>query len=146
MSAAISVWRASVVLSGILTFAAVVLVPDYPHAAAQDVPLSDGVYSERQANRGARVYRTTCESCHAPNLEGSEEGPTLVGEEFLEGWDGEALAELMLLMTDTMPKENPGGLTEGEYTDVLSYLLQQNGYPPGAELTSDALEDIVIVL
>ncbi len=146
MSAAISVWRASVVLSGILTIAAVVLVRDYPQAAGQDVPLSDGVYSERQANRGARVYRTTCESCHAPNLEGSEEGPTLVGEEFLEGWDGEVLAELMLLMTDTMPEENPGGLTEGEYTDVLSYLLQQNGYPPGAELTSDALEDIVIEL
>ena len=90
------------------------------------------------------MYRTTCESCHAPNLEGSEVGPTLLGDEFLEGWDGEVLAELMILMTDTMPEDNPGGLTAGEYMDVLSYLLRENGFPPGSELTSDALDDIVI--
>ena len=95
---------------------------------------------------GARVYRTTCESCHAVNLEGSEQGPTLLGDEFLEGWDGEVLAELMILMMDTMPGDNPGGLTEEEFTDVLSYLLRENGYPPGDELTADMLEEIVIDL
>ena len=136
--------RAGVVLSGILTVAGVVSLHGSPHAAGQEVLLGDGVYTERQANRGARVYRTICESCHAPNLEGSEGGPTLLGDEFLEGWDGETLAELMLLMMDTMPEENPGGLTEEEYTDVLSYLLQQNGYPPGDKLTSDTVKEIVI--
>lgn len=115
-----------------------------PRAASQEPVLADGVYSDRQASRGERVYRSTCESCHAPSLEGSEEGPTLRGDEFLEGWDGEVLAELMILMVDTMPEENPGGLSEEEYTDVLSYLLQQNGYPPGDDLTADALEEIVI--
>ena len=74
----------------------------------------------------------------------SEEGPTLLGEEFLEGWDGEILAELMILMVDTMPEEDPGGLSEQDYTDVLAYLLRENGYPPGDELTADALEEIVI--
>ena len=146
MSAAVKALRAGAVLSGILTIAGVVLQPDSPHAAGQPGELGDGVYTERQANRGARVYRTTCESCHAPNLEGSEEGPTLRGDEFLEGWDGEVLAELMILMVDTMPEENPGGLAEEEYTDVLSYLLQQNGYPPGDELTSETMEDITIEL
>ena len=76
----------------------------------------------------------------------SEQGPTLLGDEFLEGWDGEVLAELMILMMDTMPGDNPGGLTEEEFTDVLSYLLRENGYPPGDELTADMLEEIVIDL
>lgn len=137
-------WRARVVLSAILTITAIVLLQDHPYAARQERVLGDGVYSERQANRGARVYRTTCESCHGPRLEGSEEGPTLLGDEFLGGWDGEVLAELMLLMMDTMPAGNPGGLTEEQYTDVIAYLLQQNGYPPGDELTSDMLEDVII--
>ena len=76
--------------------------------------------------------------------QGSEEGSVLIGEEFLGGWDGEILAELMLLMMDTMPEENPGGLSEEEYTDVLAFLLQENGYPAGDELTTDLLEEILI--
>ena len=146
MSAAISVWREGAILSVSLAIVGVVLLPGYPPAAGQEVSLGDGVYTERQAGRGARVYRTTCESCHAVNLEGSEQGPTLLGDEFLEGWDGEVLAELMILMMDTMPGDNPGGLTEEEFTDVLSYLLRENGYPPGDELTTDMLEEIVIDL
>jgi len=144
MAIVISLLRATAVLLGILAIVGVVLLSGYSHEAGQEALLGDGVYTERQASRGARVYRTTCESCHAPNLEGSEAGPTLLGEEFLEGWDGEVLAELMILMTDTMPEDNPGGLTTGEYIDVLSYLLRENGFPPGGELTSDALDDIVI--
>ena len=139
-----SVFRVGLGLTTILAIAGVVVPHDRAAASAQDLLLSDGIYTERQANRGARVYRTICESCHAPKLEGSETGPTLLGEEFLEGWDGEVLSELMLLMVDTMPENDPGGLSEQEYTDVLAYLLQQNGYPPGDELTADALEEITI--
>ena len=121
-----------------LTITGVAVGYEYPRAAGQETVLADGVYTDRQAGRGERVYRSTCESCHAPNLEGSEEGPTLIGDEIL--------AELMILMVDTMPEENPGGLSEEEYTDVLAYLLERNGYPAGDELTADALEKILIEL
>lgn len=144
MAARIKFSQMTVVLILVLTLLAIVPLREHPHASAQELLLADGVYTERQASRGARVYQTTCESCHMPDLEGSEEGPTLLGEEFLEGWDGEILAELMILMMDTMPEEDPGGLSEQDYTDVLAYLLRENGYPPGDELTADALEEIVI--
>ena len=62
----------SVVLTTILTIVGVVLLHESPDASAQEMVLADGVYIDRQANRGARVYRTICESCHGPNLEGSE--------------------------------------------------------------------------
>jgi mono/diheme cytochrome c family protein len=145
MGGVMSAVGVGVVLAG-LTITGIAVGYEYPRAAGQEAVLADGVYTDRQAGRGERVYRTTCESCHAPNLEGSEEGPTLLGDEFLEGWDGEILAELMILMVDTMPEENPGGLSEEEYTDVLAYLLRQNGYPAGDELTADALEEILIEL
>ena len=115
-------------------------------AGGQDLLLEDGVFTGPQASRGERVYRRTCESCHAPNLEGSEEGPTLIGEEFLGGWDGEILAELMILTLDTMPEEDPGGLSEEEYTDVMAFILKENGYPEGDELTMDLMEEILIEL
>jgi mono/diheme cytochrome c family protein len=144
MVARIKLLQMSVVLILVATLLAIVPLREDPRASVQELLLTDGVYTEQQASRGARVYQTTCESCHMPDLEGSEEGPTLLGEEFLEGWDGEILAELMILTVDTMPEEDPGGLSEQEYIDVLSYLFRENGYPPGDELTADALEEIVI--
>ena len=113
-------------------------------ATGQDLLLSDGVYSDTQASRGARVYRRICASCHAGELDGSEMGPALSGAEFLGGWDGEVLAELMSLISNTMPAEDPGGLDQGEYTDVLSFILRANGFPPGDELTIDAMAEILI--
>ena len=144
MVARIKFSQMTVVLILVLILLAIVPLREHPHASVQELLLADGVYTAQQASRGARVYQTTCESCHMPDLEGSEEGPTLLGEEFLEGCDGEILAELMILMVDTMPEEDPGGLSEQDYTDVLAYLLRENGYPPGDELTADALEEIVI--
>ena len=112
---------------------------------AQGPSLSDGVYSDRQANRGRRVYRQTCVSCHAANLEGGEMGPSLFGDPFLEPWAGESLGELMALVQQTMPQDNPGGLSPEAYTDVLAYLLKVNEYPAGeADLTAESLEAIVI--
>jgi len=34
---------------------------------------------------------------------------------------------------DTMPPDDPGSLGTEDYTDVLTYLLQLNGYPAGEE-------------
>ena len=84
----IKVLQMTVVLVLVLTLLAIVPLREHPHASAQELLLADGVYTEQQASRGSRVYQTTCESCHMPDLEGSEAGPTLLGEEFLEGWEG----------------------------------------------------------
>lgn len=93
------------------------------------------------------MYRQACVSCHAKNLEGGEMGPGLLGDPFLEPWDGESLGELMALVQQTMPQDNPGGLSEEAYADVLAYLLKVNDYPSGeADLAAESLEAIVIEL
>lgn len=72
-------------------------------------------------------------------------GPGLAGAAFLGGWEGASLAELMTLVRLTMPQDNPGGLSEEEYLDVVAYMLQANEFPSGEDdLTIEAIEDIVI--
>ena len=113
--------------------------------ASQEGGLSDGVYSDSQASRGGRVYRQACSSCHATSLEGGEMGPPLVGGPFLSPWEGESLGELMAYFQQTMPQDNPGGLSEQDYTDVLAYMLRVNEFPSGdGDLTLETVQDIVI--
>ena len=114
---------------------------------AQDRGLTDGVYSDSQATRGGRVYRQACSSCHARNLEGGEMGPGLRGRPFITPWEGESLAELMAYVQETMPQDNPGGLNEQDYSDVLAYVLKVNEFPSGElDLTAESVEHIVIEL
>ncbi len=114
-------------------------------ALAQELGLTDGVYSDAQATRGGRIYRQFCSSCHAPNMEGGEMGPGLRGKPFIDPWDGERLAELMSYVQETMPQDNPGSLSDEDYTDVLAYVLKVNEFPAGdLDLTVESVENIVI--
>jgi alcohol dehydrogenase (cytochrome c) len=90
-----------------------------------------------------------CAGCHASELRGDEprEVPALVGERFDINWRGEPLATLHRKVRTTMPADRPGALSTADYTDIVAYILQANGFRPGpAELTADpaALDAITI--
>jgi cytochrome c551/c552 len=77
-------------------------------------------------------------------LIGSERGPAIKGATFLSHWDKGTVADLFIKVRDTMPEGGPGTLSEDIKIDILSYILQQNGFPAGAtELKKDisTLED-----
>ena len=76
-----------------------------------------------QASRGAKVYSATCENCHA-------EGQ-LVGAGFFASWNNRRVYDLYALVRSMMPLDNPGGLKDGDYLDVVAYLLQANKHVPG---------------
>jgi len=89
-----------------------------------------GVYSDSQATRGERLYRTHCSSCHTAQ---NHSGP-----DFQEQWTGRTIHDLFEIIRTTMPLDDPGRLGRQEYADVVAYLLKLNGYPPGSEsLSSD---------
>lgn len=89
-----------------------------------------GVYTAEQAEQGGEIYLMSCSSCHPPI--------THTGPAFVAKWDGRSLAALFQYIRNTMPKSQPGSLTESEYIRVLAYLLQLNGMPAGrSELTGD---------
>ena len=51
----------------------------------------------------------------------------------------------MELVQITMPQDNPGGLSEQDYQDVMAYMLSANDFPAGeADLTADGIADVVI--
>lgn len=99
----------------------------------------DGIYTKEQALRGRTVYDANCADCHGAKLEGGTSTP-LAGDEFFASWSRPELTldDFYYIVRKTMPKEAAGTLTKEAYTDVVAYILQQNGFPAGdKELTPD---------
>ena len=71
-----------------------------------------------QAERGATIYSETCGTCHQPGQ--------LIGQNFVELWNDRRVYDFYSLVRSTMPLDNPGGMKEQEYVDVVAYLLQAN--------------------
>lgn len=93
--------------------------------------LAAGVFTDAQAARGASVYSASCESCHAADLRGNINAPSLLGMSFMFLWEGRSLEEFFITIQETMPSENPESLPPQSYIDVVSYILQANNFPAG---------------
>ena len=93
-------------------------------------PALPAYYSADQASRGERFFRETCLSCH--------DSSEFRGSTFERQWRGQTVRDLYGNIAYSMPEDNPGGLPAQTYTDIIAYMLELNGYPPGAaELTPD---------
>ena len=105
----------------------------------------DGVYSAAQAELGQHQYSGQCGSCHGPALEGghmfgsrTRTAPALRGEEFLSHWNGRPVAALFDQISTYMPLDHPGSLGEEVSTNIMTFILRENGFPPGShELPPD---------
>ena len=98
-----------------------------------------GVYSDRQAARGAASYKAACASCHGPAMAGLGQTPPLAGSGFISDWEGQPLDNLFERLQTTMPADRPGKLTRKENADILAYILKYNKLPAGtADLPADA--------
>ena len=65
-----------------------------------------------------------CAECHAL---------TWYSGDVVRVWAGQPLANLYELISTTMPESNPGSLSRKQYVDMLAYVFELNGLPPGAE-------------
>src|SRR5262249_34984865 len=136
--------------AGVLGASAIAFCSMFVRIAAQDPApagkIWSGVYSAAQAERGKVPFTGICRRCHADTLEGSRRGPALKGESFMVDWEAQDLRRLLDKIRDTMPPDSPSSLDDTEYLDVMTYILQANGYPAGPkELTADMLGDIQLV-
>jgi mono/diheme cytochrome c family protein len=112
--------------------------------AAQGAPARrsvwDGVYTDGQSKRGRESYEYACATCHAPDLDGdpSRDVPALYGEDFINEWSTHTVKDLFDVIQKAMPKDSPGSLRAETYVDIVTYLLQANEFPSGAqELPAD---------
>src|SRR5215471_2813142 len=114
-----------------------------PQQASESKTVWDGVYSEAQAQRGGNFYNAACSGCHRRDLSGFD--GTLKGQRFMDRWREDSLDSLYSNISKTMPRSDPGSLNAAVYLDIVTYILQQNGFPSGeSELKSDALKSIQV--
>lgn len=99
----------------------------------------DGVYTQKQADRGSELYGRKCASCHGDDLEGDVvEHPALAGGDFMWKWNGSTLAPIFVRIHRDMPINNAGSLTRDQSVDLLAYILSMNQLPASQrELPSD---------
>ncbi|GEM_PF-641051 len=103
-------------------------------AAISGRTVRDGVYAQAQADTGREVYLKSCAAgCHMETLSGNGPALALAGETFVARWRGLSVEDLFKRIRDTMPVDNPAGLSEAEYLAVTSFILSENGFPAGAQ-------------
>ncbi|WP_428377782.1 c-type cytochrome [Lichenicoccus sp.] len=88
------------------------------------------LYTTDQAMAGKRKFADNCSQCHGDNLEGMA-GPALKGELFASAKADFHVSDIFNIVVKTMPSTQPGSLSHDDYTQIMAYLLQQNGYPAG---------------
>jgi mono/diheme cytochrome c family protein len=99
-------------------------------------------FTEEQVERGRAAYNQNCQDCHGSTLDNGEfGGPPLKGGYFRNHWGAGSVADLTGYAKALMPPDRPGRLSDQTYTDLVAFLLSNNGYAPGSrELPSDVAE------
>ena len=110
-----------------------------PHApspllieTADDQSGQPGLYTMQQAQTGAGLYATNCASCHGANLQGVA-APAIAGKDFQKTAiaDKYTVSVIRTIVTQNMPLNNPGSLSDPQYAAIMAYLLAANCYPAG---------------
>jgi alcohol dehydrogenase (cytochrome c) len=103
----------------------------------QEPPL----FTTQQALQGKMLYAMRCAGCHGNQLQGGAAG-ALAGPAFAAAWSVHGFAgdwakskltvdDLDFIIRTTMPKDAPGKMSAEDYTEVLAFILQENGYKSG---------------
>ncbi len=105
------------------------LLPGTRVAAQSAAQNQQATYTDGQAEAGSAVYNQACADCHLADLRGSFEAPELSGPSFRGIWVNRPVSDLMDLIQETMPPDNPRSLTAEQVTALAAYLLRENGIP-----------------
>lgn len=103
-----------------------------PEAAAEPPETPPvGIFTEAQADRGGITFDEVCAECHTTS--------EFRGRTFQSNWGRRTVYSLFRTVRSTMPDDNPGGLAEQVYLDVVAYILSMNGHDTGtSELAADS--------
>ena len=97
---------------------------------------SDGAfYTSRQATRGDGLFRDNCVSCHSAS--------EFAGASFQRRWRNRAVGDIYEFVLYSMPDDNPGGLPEQTYADIVAYMLSMNDFPAGDSELPTSMEALM---
>ncbi len=102
-----------------------------PSAEAEPPAPTGGIFTDDQARRGRTTFNEVCSECHTTS--------EFRGRSFQSNWGRRTVYSFFRTVRSTMPDDNPGGLEEQVYLDVVSYILSINGHDGGSsELSADS--------
>ncbi|MFM1895799.1 MAG: hypothetical protein RLZZ385_873 [Pseudomonadota bacterium] len=108
-------------------------------AATATVSTAPQTYTSAQAEHGAELYAANCVACHGPNLEGTNLGPLLAGNDFLAKWGTQAASSLIANVQANMPPGGNPNLNATDYVDIVAHVFAVNGMLRGeSPLTADS--------
>ncbi len=92
-------------------------------AVAALEPFEAPAFTASQAADGETVYAASCARCHALTA--------LTGDAFSVKFAGRRVSDLYEVLSNSMPQDAPGSLSEQQYEQVVAYLLSKNGFAAG---------------
>jgi len=87
----------------------------------QPSSLSDGIFTQTQANSGGDLYLAYCSHCHSEDFY----------QDIEISWAGMSVLDYWYRLRGTMPADNPRSLSDIEYLELVAWVLSVNGYPDG---------------
>lgn len=111
--------------------------------AAEDASIVS--FSAAQAVSGKSGYDQHCASCHGFDLEGFGLIPGLNGSYFSGRW-GDKTADQLASNVRRMPPAEEESLDRSEYTEILAYILEQNGIPASNEVLTDDFDTLATLM
>jgi len=104
-------------------------------AVAPEASAGGSFYTSRQATRGDGLFRDNCVSCHSAS--------EFAGASFQRRWRNRAVGDIYEFVLYSMPDDNPGGLPEQTYADIVAYMLSMNDFPAGDSELPTSMEALM---
>jgi PQQ-dependent dehydrogenase (s-GDH family) len=104
-------------------------------------------FTAAQVAAGRSAYNASCAVCHGNTLTNGTMGTPLAGPYFRKVWAGRSVRALYDRAQKTMPPAAPGSLPRAVYGAIVAWILEANGYKPGATRLpagGEALDRMVI--
>jgi len=84
---------------------------------------------------GSHTFDAICWACHSRDLSGGK-APPLTGSTFYKIWRGQRVDALFDLIRNTMPKDDPGFLSDQMAHDLVAYIVAYSNNPRALQRSS----------
>ena len=78
--------------------------------------------------KGQHVFDAICWACHSHDLSGGK-APPLTGPKFYKVWQGKKADALLGFIRNSMPRDDPGFLSDEMARDVVAYIVTYANNP-----------------
>jgi len=92
-----------------------------PSPVQADVP---GFFTVAQAQNGREIFTQICGQCHSTT--------EFRGNQFEFDWRRQTAWNFYQTISETMPEDMPGSLTDEQYVAVIAFVLEMNEYRAGS--------------